>query len=87
MKPLDWLHAKYGARVDSDPITEELPAGWSIRIREWGPQSFDALITPPPGTIGWRLGGEFAKTKSDAALRAAEEIAAHINRTRQSEAT
>ncbi len=84
LKRLRELHARFGAvvRLDREP-GHGVPDGWSVVARRWARGTWwsrgiwDALIVGPGDHLGWRLGGDFARSRREAVRRAAAEIRAH----------
>jgi len=72
------LHLAKGARCTlTEHRDDNLPEGWSIAVRRWGPTSYDAVMLAPPGDHGWRLAGDLVPTEGEAIRRATIEILRH----------
>lgn len=59
-----------------------IPPGWQVVVRQWGTDTWDAIIQPADDHLctGWRLAGGFAPDPYAAADRAAEAITDHLAR-------
>jgi hypothetical protein len=79
-----FMRDRLGGEVALNIETEtQLPTGWQIITRKWGPRHYDAIIVAPYPLIGWRLAGDFARTSAEAVKRASAEIRDSLRRAEE----